>query len=236
MIAYNVMVEKEIFDARAAEYEPWYQTPQGHYTDASEKELFLRLIQPESGQSVLDVGCGTGHNLAFFTELGLKAVGIDASKPMLDIASRKLGNNVKLYRGHAEELPFDDNSFDIVTLITVLEFVSEPVKVLKEAARVAREQIYLGILNKASLLAINRRLKGRFRDSIYSQARFYSICEIKQMAERAMGKMPLHWRSVLFFPLRWHRCTHWLDRLLLLTNNPFGAFLGVKLDLQEIDK
>ena len=229
-------MEKELFDSQAAEYDLWYRTPEGRCADALEKELFIRLIQPKSGKSVLDIGCGTGHNLAFFRELGLKAIGIDASKPMLDIASRKLGNDVKLYRGHAEELPFDDNSFDIVTLITVLEFVSEPAKVLKEAARVARTQIYLGILNKTSLLAVVRRVKGKFRCSIYNQARFYSIWGIEEMVERVVGKLPLHWRSVLFFPLSWHRYTHWLDRLLLLTNNPFGAFLGVKLDLERIIK
>ena len=227
------MVKNELFDAQAAEYELWYRTPEGRYADALEKGLFLRLIQPESGQSVLDIGCGTGHNLAFFRELGLKVTGIDASEPMLDIASGKLGTDVKLHCGHAEELPFENNSFDIVTLITVMEFVSEPIKVLKEAARVAREQIYLGILNKASLLAVNRRIKGKFRDSIYNQARFYSIWEIKKMAQGAVGKVPLNWRSVLFLPLGWHRYTRGLDRLLFLTDNPFGAFLGVKLDVEK---
>lgn len=230
------MVKQGFIDNKAAEYELWYRTPEGYYADTLEKKLFLRLIQPKFGQSVLGVGCGTGHNLAFFRELGLKVIGIDASKPMLDIASRKLGADVGLCWGDAEELPFDDNSFDIVTLITVLEFVSEPEKVLREAARVARAQIYLGILNKASLLAVNRRVRGRFRHSIYNQAKFYSIWEIEAMVKRAVGAMPFHWRSVLCFPLSWHRYTHWLDRLLLLTNNPFGAFLGVKLDVERIIK
>ena len=227
-------MENQLFDAQAAEYELWYQTPAGRYADALERELFVRLIQPKLGQSALDIGCGTGHNLAFFKELGLKATGIDVSEPMLDIAARKLGTDVELHWGHAEELPFDDDSFDIVTLITVLEFVSEPTKALKEAARVARGRIYLGILNKTSLLGITRRVKGRFRDSIYNRARFYSIWEVEAMVKRAIGKVPLDWRSTLFFPLSWHKYTHWLDRLLPFANNPFGAFLGVKLDMEKI--
>jgi len=230
------MLEEAPFDAQAAEYELWYQTPQGRYADTLEKDLFLRLVRPKLGQSVLDVGCGTGHNLAFFKELGLKATGIDVSKPMLNFAAKKLGSDVELYQGQAEELPFDNDSFDIVTLITVLEFIPDPTNVLREAARVARGQIYLGILNKTSLLAIIRRIKGRFRDSIYNRAKFYSIWGIEGLVKRALGNVPLDWRSTLFFPLGWHKYTHRLDKVLSLTNNPFGAFLGVKLGIEEISE
>ena len=107
--AYDSMLEEGLFDAQAVEYEHWYQTPEGRYVDALEKELFLKLVQPKFGQSVLDIGCGTGNNLAFFKELGLKATGIDASKPMLDIAAKKLGTDVELHLGRAEELPFNNN-------------------------------------------------------------------------------------------------------------------------------
>jgi len=230
-MAYSSKSEKAPFDECAAEYESWYLTPKGRCADALEKELFLRLVRPEPGQSLLDVGCGTGHNLAFFMELGLKVAGIDASKPMLDVAAGKLGPDVELRRGRAEELPFDNESFDIVTLITVLEFVSDPERVLKEAARVARTQIYLGVLNKASLLAVNRRLKGKSRDSIYNRAKFYSLREIEAMVDRVVGRVPLDWQSTLFFPLSWHKCTHRLEGFLY--NSPFGAFLGVRLYIER---
>jgi ubiquinone/menaquinone biosynthesis C-methylase UbiE len=235
-MAYDSMMKKALFNDRAGQYELWYQTPEGQYANTLEKELFLKLVQPKSGQSVLDIGCGTGHNLAFFKELELKAAGIDASKPMLDIASKKLNTDAELHWGHAEELPFNNDSFDIVTLITVLEFVSDPIKVLKEAGRVTRAQIYLGILNKISLLGINRRIKGKFRDSTYNQAKFYSIWEIEAVVRAAIGKVPLDWRTTLFFPLSWHKYTRWLDRLLPSANNPFGAFLGVKLNAEKITK
>jgi len=227
------MTEETLFDVQAAQYDLWYQTPEGRYSDTLEKELFLKLTQPKSGQSVLDVGCGTGNNLAFFRELGLRVTGIDASEPMLNIAAKKLGTDVELHLGHAEELPFINNSFDIVTLITTLEFVSEPIKALKEATRVARGQVYLGILNKISLLAISRRIKGKFQDSIYNRAKFYSLWEIEAMVRRTVGKVPLDWQSVLFFPLSWHKYIHRLDRFLSVANNPFGAFLGVKLDVEK---
>jgi len=227
----GLKVYNSVVDTKA--YELWYRTPEGRYADAMERELFLELVQPKCGQSVLDIGCGTGHNLAFFKELGLEVAGIDASKAMLDVAAAKLGSDVRLHWGCAEELPFDSKSFDIVTLITLLEFVPEPARVLREAARVARALVYLGILNKTSLLAVVRRIKGKFSDSIYNQARFYTLWEIEAIVREAGGEVPLDWRSTLFSPLSWHKYAHRLDRLLLLANTPFGAFLGVKLDVGD---
>ena len=211
----------------AAKYDQWYQSPRGRYADAQEKKLFLRLVQPQRGQSLLEVGCGTGHNLEFFSELGLDATGIDSSEPMLQMAAKRLGPEARLLLGKANKLAFDNNSFDIVALITVLEFLPDPIGALKEAARVSREKVYIGVLNKASILGIARRIKGRFRNSIYNQARFYTIWEIEGVVRRVLGNISLTWKSVLFLPLGWHRYCHRVDRFLSFQRNPFGAFLGI---------
>ena len=216
------------FDVNVAtEYDQWYQRPEGQYTDALEKKLFLRLVQPQRGQSLLEVGCGTGHNLEFFSELGLNVTGIDSSEPMLQMAAKKLGPNARLLLGEANRLAFGNNSFDIVALITVLEFLPDPAGALKEAVRVSREKVYIGVLNKASILGITRRVKGRFRKSIYNRARFYTIWEIERMSRRVLGNVSLKWESVLFFPLGWHQYCHRVDRFLSFQRNPFGAFLGI---------
>ena len=211
----------------AAKYDQWYERPEGQYTDAQEKELFLRLVQPQRGQSLLEVGCGTGHNLEFFSELGLNVTGIDSSEPMLQMAAKRLGPNARLLLGEANRLAFDNNSFDIVVLITVLEFLPDPVGALKEAIRVSREKVYIGVLNKASILGISRRVKGRFRKSIYNRAKFYTIWEIERMSRRVLGNVSLTWESVLFFPPRWHQYCHRVDRFLSFRRSPFGAFLGI---------
>jgi len=216
------------FDADvAAKYDQWYQRSEGHYADALEKELFLRLVQPERGQSLLEVGCGTGHNLRFFRELGLDVTGIDSSQPMLQMAARRLGSGEGLLLGQANGLRFDDNSFDIVVLITLLEFLSDPAGALKEAVRVSQEKVYIGVLNKISTLGIARRVEGKFRKSIYNQARFYTIWEIEEMVRRVLDGVSLTWESVLLFPLGWHRYCHKVDRFLSFQRNPFGAFLGI---------
>ena len=211
----------------ASKYDEWYQRAEGKYADALEKELFLRLVQPQGGQSLLEVGCGTGHNLEFFKELGLDVTGIDPSEPMLQIATGKLGSGVRLSLGEANRLEFNDNSFAIVALITPLEFIPDPAGALKEAARVCREKIYVGALNKVSILGIARRVEGRFRKSIYNRARFYTIWEIEGMVKGALDSTSLTWESILCFPLGWHRYCYRIDRALSFHRNPFGAFLGI---------
>ncbi len=212
----------------ASKYDQWYQSPEGQYADAQEKELFLRLVQPKRGESLLEVGCGTGHNLEFFKGLSLEVTGIDSSEPMLQMAAKKLGNSVRLSLGQADELRFDDGSFDIVALITLLEFLPNPKETLREAIRVTRRKVYIGVLNKASLLGVARRVRSRFRKDIYSQARFYTVWELERMV-RGLGEVSFVWKGVLFLPLGWQRRCHKLDRFLTLKRNPFSGFLGIYL-------
>ena len=114
------------FESIATSYDRWYESPEGKYVDEQEKQLFLRLIQPQSGQSLLEIGCGTGHNVAFFESLGLRVNGIDSCEPMLRIASDRCGDGTVLCPGEASQLAFCDNSFDITAMITSLEFIATP--------------------------------------------------------------------------------------------------------------
>ena len=54
--------------------------------------------------------------------------------------------------GDGHELPFRDLSFDVITIITTLEFVTSPSRVLEEAVRVARRGVLIGALNRTSRL------------------------------------------------------------------------------------
>lgn len=88
-------------------------------------------------------------------EKGLDTVGLDASQPMLNEARRYDGSQYLL--GDALYLPVADRSFDLVALITTLEFVSDPARALAEAVRGARQGILLGVLNRYSMLALQHR-------------------------------------------------------------------------------
>ena len=89
---------------------------------------------------VLDVGIGTGANLAFLGH-ATTFVGVDPSSAMLDVARTKasaLGREVDLHQASAEALPFDDATFDTVLVTYVLCNVRDVATALREAGRVVR--------------------------------------------------------------------------------------------------
>jgi len=111
-------------DAKA--YEQWLQSPGNRFLVDFEQKLLLDLLKPIPGKTVLDIGCGMGASLKPLIEAGLRPTGIDPSAYMLDMAAKNLGTRVDLHRGVAEDLPFDDNSFNYASLISTLEFVENP--------------------------------------------------------------------------------------------------------------
>ncbi|MFH0847492.1 MAG: class I SAM-dependent methyltransferase [Chloroflexota bacterium] len=216
------------FDAVAEKYDRWYKSPEGRYIDTRENELFLRLVKPRAGESLIEVGCGTGHNLVFFQKLGFKVSGVEPCQPMLQVAAKQCAPDANLCCGEAGHLEFPDGSFDIAVIITALEFMADPVSALKETFRVSRSRVYLGVLNQLSFIGLSRRVKACFfRKSIYCQAHFYTIWELKRLIKKIIPEAEISWGSVLLFPFGWHRFFKWLDECFSLRQNPFGAFLGI---------
>jgi ubiquinone/menaquinone biosynthesis C-methylase UbiE len=90
---------------------------------------------------VLDVGCGTGFLALLLAELGHRVTGADAADEMLALAEEKAaqaGLAVDLQRADAEQLPFDDDSFDLVVERHVIWTLPEPRVALSEWSRVLR--------------------------------------------------------------------------------------------------
>ena len=91
----------------------------------------------QSGQSVLDVGCGVGAFLLLVAERGGHPYGIDASGALLDVARSRLPD-ADLRHGDMEALPYADDTFDLVTGFTSFFFANDIVAALREAGRVAK--------------------------------------------------------------------------------------------------
>jgi SAM-dependent methyltransferase len=143
--------------AVASRYEGWY-VGRGRRADGLEKELLEKLLgRFPAAASILEVGCGTGHFTRWFAQKGFDVVGLDVSEAMLREA-RRLGGPTNYLRADALSLPFADRSYDLTTMITTLEFLADPVRALAEAARVARQGLLLGVLNRWSVLALRYRL------------------------------------------------------------------------------
>ncbi|BBO69196.1 hypothetical protein DSCA_31260 [Desulfosarcina alkanivorans] len=219
----------DFHDARG--YDQWFSKRKNRLAAALESRLMMGMLDPVAGESVLDIGCGTGASTVPLLEKGLDVTGIDPSPYMLDILSATLGNRISLYRGFAEDLPFDDNSFNHACLFTCLEFVDDPQKALAEAFRVAKDRVFIGFLNRYALAGIGRRVQGIFSQTIYSRATFFSVWEIKSMVRKLMGPVPVCWRTVCQFPGPWGTWMNHIEGSGLVQRFPFGTFAGMVVTL-----
>lgn len=216
-------------DARS--FQQRVQDPRNRFEVDQENRLLIDMLQPLRGESVLEIGCGIGMTVMPLLERGLRVAGIDPSPYMLDIAIEQVGNRAELYRGFAEELPFDDNSFNHACFMTTLEFVDDPAKAIGEACRVAKDRVFVGVLNRFAIRGIHLRVAGIFNQSIFNHARFFSIWELKRMAHAIAGPVPLAWRTVNQLPAACGSFTQNLEEIEFVRRCPFGAFVGMVFSL-----
>ena len=177
-----------------AAYDAWYQTARGSWIGQQEFSILLKLFRPKAGQSLLDVGCGTGYFSQRFQQSGLEVTGLDPDSTMIEFAKKKEGQ-VKYIEGDVLALPFTDNSFDYCSAITSLCFVAEPEKAISEMLRVSRHGVILGLLNRHSVLH-----KQKKHSASYQGARWDMVSEIKQWCRNINPEMKIVIKSAVLIP------------------------------------
>ena len=104
---------------------------------APAREVLAEATGIGPGMRVLDIGCGSGELCALAAERGAEAAGIDAAEGMIDIARRRVpGADLRV--GPMEQLPWEDDRFDVATAVNALQFAADFAGALAEAARVVR--------------------------------------------------------------------------------------------------
>jgi S-adenosylmethionine-dependent methyltransferase len=145
------------FENDASRYAAYLETPEGRLrADLSFANLqeFLPASTADNSIRALDLGCGTGAAAIRLARLGIQVTLLDSSASMLALAERtideaELSNKVTVKLGDAAQLRelFPPRSFDILLCHNLLEFVDNPVAVLRDAVRVMRNsQAVLSIL------------------------------------------------------------------------------------------
>jgi SAM-dependent methyltransferase len=170
------------------QYDAWYRTPRGSWIGETEYRLLRRLLAPRPGESVLDVGCGTGYFTRRFARDGHPATGLDADPGMLEVARANAAAGERYVRGDALDLPFPDRAFDLSVSVAALCFMSDEAAALAEMRRVTRRRLALGLLNRRSLLHLR---KGRHGGAgAYRGAHWHTSGEVRELFSRARGGSP----------------------------------------------
>ncbi|MEA2059484.1 MAG: class I SAM-dependent methyltransferase [Thermodesulfobacteriota bacterium] len=223
----------EFSDAR--DYDQWFETRKNRYTFDLEIQLLAVMLSTAPGTRLLDIGCGTGKSLKGLmdyycekfqlTGSPFHLTGIDPSPYMLDIAKQRLGAKADLYRGFAEDLPFEDNAFDYALLFTTLEFTEKPAKAIEEACRVAKNRVFIVVLNKYAPFNILKKIKGFFISSLVSRARCFSVWELKKIVFAILGRVPVAWKTTPQCPWIRGRIPMFFERLYPVQKLPFGSVI-----------
>jgi ubiquinone/menaquinone biosynthesis C-methylase UbiE len=171
---------KIAMDCDYEQYDHWYKTNRGHWIGQCELELLFKALNPKRGDSLLDVGCGTG----FFTRemsggIGGKAVGIDINQKWIRYAYRQDSGISSYAVADAGTLPFSNAAFDIVISVTALCFIPDMHVAIREMIRVSRRSLAIGLLNRHSLLWLQKGRNGE--RGAYRGAHWYTVNEVKSI-------------------------------------------------------
>lgn len=98
-------------------------------------EAMLDAAEVTQGTRFLDLGCGSAGSAVLAAERGAKVAGLDASENLIAIARERLPN-AEFQEGEMEELPYENEQFDVVFAANSLQFVGDKQKSLREVRRV----------------------------------------------------------------------------------------------------
>lgn len=134
-------------------------------------------------KTLLDVGCGKGEPARFINRKGRYfAVGLDAFEPYLRQCQKDKIHNAYI-QGDVRQLPFADNSFDLVICLEVLEHLEreDGEKLLKELERVAKRQVILST-------PVGKYKQGVFDGNPHQEHKYiWNPNEMKQRGYRVKG-------------------------------------------------
>lgn len=119
------------------------------------------LAKPLLPQTILDAGCGEGFTMDKLDKngIGKKIEGIEYSKNAI-LLGKKLFPNLIFKEGNAYNLPYKDNSFDLVVCTEVLEHLAEPSKVMKELLRTSKKYVLISVPNEPFFM-LGNLLRGK---------------------------------------------------------------------------
>lgn len=174
---------KKIYDERASnpanlDYAASYWTKEG-FRELT--KITMQILKDEDrNQTILDVGCGPGNYCKFLSEAGFNVTGVDYSEEMIKRA-KKNAPKAKIMVGDGYNLPFKDNSFDIVLCIGVLTCVSDYKKFAEEIKRVTKKILIIStLLRNRKVPDVEQYLKRKLKTDTWPTMDYHPT-EIKEL-------------------------------------------------------
>ncbi|GEM_PF-1016958 len=115
----------------------------------------LRNAGDIAGKRVLEVGCGKGRVSRIFKDQGADIYGVDVSEKLLQEA--KNISPFSFIKAEAYQMPFKDDTFDIVVMLEVFEHIPDPHSALREITRVLKNDGKLIVVDRNKFSLNNRR-------------------------------------------------------------------------------
>ena len=150
------------------------------------RQEIINKLEWKDNASVLNVSIGTGKDLEFIPQninkKSLTIWGIDISMGMLKKCKRKFNQkiNLSLLNCCAEDLPFKDNSFDIVFHVGGINFFNDKQKAINEMIRVAKKNAKLLIADETNAFIEKQYKKNRFTKKYFNDKKI-DLSEIENL-------------------------------------------------------
>lgn len=214
------------------QYEAWYATQRGSWIGEEEYRLLASMLAPNPGETLLDVGCGTGYFTRRFATDSTdgEVFGTDIDLNMLRFADEHSAHSIDFVAADALQLPFCDSSFDLVVSVTALCFIQDEKQALREMLRVARRRVVLGLLNRHSLLYLAKGRCGGW--GAYHGARWHTPAEALSLFDGLQGR-----HACLGTAIAMHGSKRWSRRMEPLLHRWLpgcGAFIAVAADVWPV--
>ncbi len=181
-----------MFDATAKRYDLLNSLLSGG-NDKLWRIHMQRAVRPKPGERILDVAAGTGASAAPMAKAGALVTALDLSQGMID-EGRKRHPDIEFVHGTAEELPFDDDTFDAVTISFGLRNVQQPRAALSEFLRVLKpggrvvicefSQPPVNVVRRSYELYLRTMLPGMARASSNPESYRYLVESIQAWPEQ----------------------------------------------------
>jgi ubiquinone/menaquinone biosynthesis C-methylase UbiE len=184
------MLKKDAEDYKIESREKFHKQAEKYDTGNKGKharslyESVINKLDELSFNNLLDVGCGTGNLLSLInTRYDVQIAGVDLTPKMLNIARIKLGDDADLKVADSEDLPFEDNKFDMVICTDSFHHYPHPENVLKEIRRVLEPDGMIIIADPYTPAPLRQMVNLYFKLSRSGDVKVYSKSDIYKLLE-----------------------------------------------------